>query len=564
MSRWSVAIVDSGVTDETEARFGASLFAYDYYRRDTDTDGGRATSHGSQVAEAVELTNGNLERLDLQVSSDNERALSSYSVNTALRDVANLADSGWNIGAVNMSFGSTSFFWSSPFRSAISLLHSQDVFSVAAAGNGGTSRFLESPIYPARLSNVISVGSHDGEGNPSYFSRNSSWGVHLLADGEDVTGNGITGTSFAAPQVAATVTTMQALVEGVTGDRLSFSEVIDALQQGGSGPRSAPDPADNRTTYFLHDHNGSVEYALARHVDPNFSGLEYIASYSDLEAAFGRDAAAARSHFINTGAWEGRSVDFDGLEYIASYGDLRAVFGTDRAAAASHFLDAGRGEGRRASFDAEAYMTANPDVAAAFGGDPDRATMHYITTGAAEGRATLSSHAASAALPARSEVGADLARDPSTTGGLSGNQSATGTIGQAGDRDWFAVDLSAGETVVIEAQGVSGGGGTLYDPELYVYDSNGSLVTFDFDSGIGTDAYLAFTATASDTYYVEVDGYGEHTGTYNLSVAAASPRALDGLLAGQDPLDREATTFQEVQVALLADGAPSSDPFGLI
>ncbi|MFX4221122.1 MAG: S8 family serine peptidase [Thalassobaculum sp.] len=564
MSRWSVAIVDSGVTDETEARHGASLFSYDYYARDGDTDGGRATSHGSLVAEAVELTNAHLERVDLQISSNSERALSSYAVNSALGDVGSLADSGWNIGAVNMSFGSTYSYWSSPFRSAIGLLHGQDIFSVAASGNGGTSRYLESPIYPARLPNVISVGSHDGEGNPSYFSRNTSGGVHLLADGEDVPGTGDNGTSFAAPQVAATVTTMQALVEGATGDRLNFAEVIDALQQGGLGPRSAVDPADNRTTYFLHDHGGSVDYVLARYVDPNFSGLEYIASYSDLEAVFGRDAGSARSHFITDGIWEGRTVAFDGLEYIASYADLRGVFGTDRTAAATHYLDAGRAEGRSVSFDADAYMVANPDVAAAFNGDPDSATIHYITAGAAEGRPTSGAATGTSTPAAVSESGTDFARDASTPGRVGVGQSATGTIGHIGDRDWFATELTAGETVVIQARGASSGGGTLYDPELFVYDSSGSFVAYDLDHGTGWDAYLAFTPSQSGTYFLEVDGYSRYTGSYTLSAASVSPSSLNDLLAGRDVSDRVASAFEEVEIAALADGMPSSDPFGLL
>lgn len=564
MSRWSVAIVDSGVTDETEARLGPSLFSYDYYARDGDTDGGRVTSHGSRVAESVELTNGQLERFDMQISSNSEWYISNYAVNTALRDVVNLVDSGWNVGAVNMSFGSYSYFWTTPFRSAISLLQARDVFTVSSSGNGGSSRYVESPTYPARLSNVISVGSHDGHGNPSDFSRSSSWGVHLLADGEDVPGSGVNGTSFAAPQVAATVTTMQALVEGTTGDRLNFVEVIDALQQGGAGPRSAVDPGDNRTTYFLHDHAGSVDYVLARYVDPNFTGLEYIASYSDLEAVFGRNAGAARAHFLTDGAWEGRTVGFDGLEYLASHADLRVAFGADRTAAANHYLDSGRLEGRSVTFDAHAYMAANPDVTAAFGGDPDSATMHYITAGAAEGRATVSATLATAEPPAVSEGDTDLGRDGSTAGRLTLNQSATGTIGEAGDRDWFATDLTEGETVVVQVRGASGGGGTLEDPDLFVYDNDGSLVAYSLDDGAGADAYLAFTPTTTGTYYIEVDGHASGVGGYTLTAGSPDADAMDELQAGQDAFDRVALSFEDVRVAVLADGTPSSDPFGLI
>ncbi|MDF1792809.1 MAG: S8 family serine peptidase [Thalassobaculaceae bacterium] len=564
LGAWSAAIVDSGVTDETEAAYGANAYEFDYYNWNSDTDGGRSTSHGSLVAAAVELTNSSLERLDLQITNNAATVLSSSAISSALNTVGNLSDQGWNVGAVNMSFGSDYYSWTSRFRSQIALLNNDGIYTVAAAGNGGSDTRIETPIYPAGLDYVISVGSHDGSGNPSWFSQNSDTGVHILADGENFPGNDDYGTSYAAPQVTATVTTMQALVEGATGDRLSFAEVIDALQQGGAGPRSTVDPADNATTYYLHDHAGSVNYVLQTYVDPAFSGLEYIASYSDIEAAFGRDATGARSHFIETGAWDGRMSSFDGLEYIASYSDLRAAFGGDRAAGASHFLDAGRAEGRATTFDAEAYMAANPDVAAAVGGDPDQATLHYINNGAAEGRATNGATPAVNEQPAISEGSSDLARGPWSEGCVGVGQTVTGTIGYDGDRDWFATELTAGETIVIQVRGAASGGGTLYDPELYVYDSEGDFLTYDFDNGTGWDAYLALTVTTNGTYYLEVDGYSHYTGSYTLDVTSASVSSLSDLAAGADTADRHASTFGDVEVALLSDGQLSSDPFGLL
>ena len=57
MGVWAVGIVDSGVTDETEAVYGANLYEYDYYYGNAETDGSRTTSHGSVVATSVEGTN---------------------------------------------------------------------------------------------------------------------------------------------------------------------------------------------------------------------------------------------------------------------------------------------------------------------------------------------------------------------------------------------------------------------------------------------------------------------------------------------------------------------------
>lgn len=566
MGAWSVAIIDSGVTNEAEATYGANLYEYDYYYGNAETDGGRTTSHGSNVAASIELTNSELERLDMQISNNAQTYLSQSAIFNALTDVGNLTNQGWSVGAINMSFGSTSSAWTEYYQSQINVLANAGVFTVAAAGNGGASTGLENPIYPAGLPNVISVGSHDGSGNPSWFSQNSDTGVDILADGENFPGNGNFGTSYASPQVAATVATMQALVESSTDDRLDFSQVVDALQQGGAGPQSAPDPADNTTTYFLHDHAGSVSYVLSNYVDTAFSGLEYIASYSDIESIYGRDASGARDHFVDTGVWEGRTVDFDGLEYIASYSDLRSVFGTDRVGATGHYLDSGRAEGRTVTFDADEYMTANPDIAAAVNGNHDQATLHYITAGAAEGRSTTGPApvTASPSQAAVSESGADLPQSTATTGVVGIGQSVTGTIGYWGDRDWFASDLTAGETVVIQARGASSGGGTLYDPELIVRDGNGSLLAYNFDSGVGWDAYLAYTPAYTGTHYLSVDGYWYYTGTYTLEVDRSSLSSLSDLAAGFDETDRIAPASDNVEVALLAGSTPSSDPFGLI
>lgn len=72
-------------------------------------------------------------------------------------------------------------------------------------------------------------------------------------------------------------------------------------------------------------------WAEGRDPNPNVNlaavdGLEYIASYSDLMAAFGADNAAGYQHFATQGLFEGRTTSFDGLEYIASYGDLINAF----------------------------------------------------------------------------------------------------------------------------------------------------------------------------------------------------------------------------------------------
>ncbi|WP_247882375.1 right-handed parallel beta-helix repeat-containing protein [Azospirillum sp. TSA2s] len=117
-----------------------------------------------------------------------------------------------------------------------------------------------------------------------------------------------------------------------------------------------------------------------------FSPLAYIASYGDLSAAFGTDAAAGAAHYAAMGRAEGRTVTFDPLAYVASYGDLANAFGTNGDAGAAHYITMGRAEGRAVSFDPLAYLASYGDLAAAFGTDRTSAEIHYITNGRAEGR----------------------------------------------------------------------------------------------------------------------------------------------------------------------------------
>lgn len=386
MGVWSVGIVDTGVVDEYESAYGANLYEWDFYYENGSTDGGRIVSHGSYVAQTIEQTNAALEHIDLKVAPNSESFISLSAATFALNKLIALNDAGWHIGAYNLSWGGSIPF--DGYVDEIDALADRGIFAVAAAGNGGAGGSFEFPAYPARLDNVIAVGSHDGAGNPSYFSQDNPGSITVLADGEDIPVAGASGTSFAAPQVTAGVATVQALADSALEHRLSYDETVDVLQQGGGAQLSAPDPFDGTTRYYLYDFDGSKSYFLAKYLDPEFSGYEYMASYGDIETTFAGDPTGARDHFVDTGVYEGREVTFDGLEYIASYADLIAALGTDRAAGAEHYLASGRAEGRAVTFEGAAYLAANPDLQAAFGDDVAAAIRHYIALGHSESRLT--------------------------------------------------------------------------------------------------------------------------------------------------------------------------------
>jgi Subtilase family len=380
---WSMAIMDDGITNALQAQVGNPTFIeYDYYFDFPDTDDGIPNTHGDNVFLSALAVSSAYDVLDLKVASAEFGDYLAGPIERALADV--LATDDVAIGAINMSFAGPDF--PSAYADEISLLASRGVLSVVAAGNAGSHAFLENPSYPAALPEVICVGSHDGFGNPSSFSQNGP-AVDILADGEDMPGPDAQGTSFAAPRVSATVTRVQAIVEGLTGWVLGVDGMVDALQQGGAGPVSNPDPADGATRYFLHDHAGSLDYAWFSYGGSPGTALAYIASHVDLIAAFGADAEAGRLHYVQHGSVEGRAISFSALEYVASSGDLITAFGANREAASSHYIAFGQREGRPAdSFDAERYLEKYADLRAALGTDEEAAATHFITTGYHEGR----------------------------------------------------------------------------------------------------------------------------------------------------------------------------------
>ena len=103
--------------------------------------------------------------------------------------------------------------------------------------------------------------------------------------------------------------------------------------------------------------------------------------------------------------------------------------------------------------------------------------------------------------------------------------SATGVLQQAGDHDWFAVQLQAGATYTINLTGRASGGGTLPDPLLTLHNASGDVLATNDDiiDGKNPDSRIVFTAPTGGTYYVDagafVDGYA---GSYRVSISQTS------------------------------------------
>ena len=122
------------------------------------------------------------------------------------------------------------------------------------------------------------------------------------------------------------------------------------------------------------------------------------------------------------------------------------------------------------------------------------------------------------------EIADDYAADTGTTGAVEVGVSTTGSMDFLGDRDWFAVQLEAGSTYLIDLEGSWQRHGVLRFPVIHgVFDSRGHRIpdTYAAWSDDRPNSRLHFTAGVDGTYYVSA-GTRDHysrPGTYTLSVS---------------------------------------------
>ena len=117
----------------------------------------------------------------------------------------------------------------------------------------------------------------------------------------------------------------------------------------------------------------------------------------------------------------------------------------------------------------------------------------------------------------------DFASDTTTAGAIAIGDTLTAELETEGDRDWFAIALTAGTPVEITMQGAPSNSGTLSDPFLAVFDANGGEIAFNDDSGGTFDSALVLDAPTDGTYYISAEAFGGATGTYTLAVSAFAP-----------------------------------------
>lgn len=115
-------------------------------------------------------------------------------------------------------------------------------------------------------------------------------------------------------------------------------------------------------------------------------------------------------------------------------------------------------------------------------------------------------------------------------GVVSAGGTAAGTLEASADRDWFAVQLTAGTSYTIRQTGAQGSGGTLTDPHMRLHNATGAVVAENNDVTAGTnrDSQLVYVPTTTGTYYVEAGAAGDSlAGTYRVSVNTTASASDD-------------------------------------
>ena len=218
--------------------------------------------------------------------------------------------------------------------------------------------------------------------------------------------------------------------------------------------------------------------------DPDGGSVSYSIEGGNAAGLFEIDAASGELFYTGTGEdYETGSTSFE-LTVRASDGDQT----TDTTATVS-------------VTDVDEPVEVDPPVA-----QPDQSTPQTVSEPAGE----------------------DFSAGASTSGRVAVGDTATGNIGSNGDRDWFAVELEAGRTYVIDLRGSPTGDGTLSDPYLGgIHDSDGNLIarTTNDDGGEGYNSRVTFTATESGTHYIAAGAAGIFSGrgTYEVEVTDTSP-----------------------------------------
>lgn len=124
------------------------------------------------------------------------------------------------------------------------------------------------------------------------------------------------------------------------------------------------------------------------------------------------------------------------------------------------------------------------------------------------------------AVPVTVNETSDAAGSVSTTFNITTNTTINGSIGFAGDADYYRVSLVAGQTYMISMTAYQLGSSV--DSVLRLLDSAGNVIQSVDSADWRSGEYLTFTAATSGTYYISASDYSSYTGSYQITIQTAA------------------------------------------
>ncbi|MEQ1888713.1 MAG: pre-peptidase C-terminal domain-containing protein [Alphaproteobacteria bacterium] len=155
---------------------------------------------------------------------------------------------------------------------------------------------------------------------------------------------------------------------------------------------------------------------------------------------------------------------------------------------------------------------------------PSTSGVYFVE--AASANSGMGTYRISAAVSTAPVIVDDFSATAATAGSLIAGNSVSGNIEVSRDTDWFRIQLTEGTRYQFDLEGVDTSSGTLSDPFLSLFNSNGvDTGQSDDDSGAGLNSSLFFTATSTGTYFLAAGAFGEDTGTYRLNTVVVGTSA---------------------------------------
>lgn len=560
----TVVVIDTGI-DLNHAAFGPDangdgISDRIVYSQDFSSDGdGTADDvqgHGSNVASIVASSaagytgvapGANI--IALQALSNTGRG-SNGDIEKALQWVVQNAAT-YNITAVNMSLGNGTNVNSessnpSGYADELAALNNLGVIVVAAAGNDYYDYQVEGASDLAADPNTIAVGAvwdanvgkvsfrsgaedtTTGADRLTSFSQRSDDLATILAPGAFITGaapGGGTssqgGTSQAAPHVAGIAALAQQLAQQTIGRRLTPQEFESLLVQSGDTVFDGDDEDNNvtnsNTNYKRVDvlDLGNAILALGGGATPTPSTDSIPGDVTSTSAlTIGQDFLSTIDFrydvdYIRVSLTAGQSYTFDLLglpSNVGTLGDPTLTLRDSNNIALSFNDDGGNGLESQITYTPMTSGTYFLDVKAY-----STQTGSYVLRGSSAGG-----------------VQTEVPGDASTGFSISAGQTISGTLDFDRDTDWYRVNFTAGTTYQLDLKGAPSGAGTIIDPLVRIYNSNGVLQDSDDDGGTGLESLLQYTPTVSGTYYISAESFRtSDQGSYALSLATAGNTSAD-------------------------------------